>query len=300
LDLQTHTLIPEAEHIWMASRSEAELAEYMHISVDLLRQAGFAPTGITQPCYFHGDRQAYSNAVLAALRPQEPDPDGTVTFYFVDFEESAPPVPPHPVVVLDREKREAVVSILAYAGDDFWNTQYLQSDLTGLQAADMLITADGQGGRLVELLRGDAWAVLVTHWQSLYSNGKREGLAGLDEVASRLARNFGPRLLWVTNSEIARYRVAEESTQITPLDGDTLQLDALFACPDFTLTLQSPALGAEAITDVEVVQEGSVHALAHDGATDNLMASASWRQAGEGITVCFDLQPGTQTLRLRR
>ena len=49
---------------------------------------------------------------------------------------------------------------------------------------------------------------MVTHWQSLYSNGSRQGLAGLDEVASRLARTFGPRLLWMTNGQIARYRVA--------------------------------------------------------------------------------------------
>ncbi len=85
-------------------------------------------------------------------------------------------------------------------------------------------------------MRGGAWATFCTHWQSQYANGSRQGLAGLEVVAQRLADTFGPRLLWMTNSEMARYRAAEEALQTTWLDENTLQLDAAFACPDFTLT----------------------------------------------------------------
>lgn len=299
LDLQSLELIPEPEHIWMESRSEAELARYMSESVNILRQVGFEPTGITQPCFFHGDRAAYSNAVLTAIRPQSANPDGTVTFYFVDFEASAPPVPPHPVVVLDREKREAVISILAYADDAFWNTQY-PTGPTGVESADYYITADGQKGRLVELIEGDAWAVFVTHWQSLYANGKRHGLTGLDETAARLNRIFGPRLLWMTNGEISRYRAAEETTTFTVVDAETIQVDALFACADFTFTLPASAVGAQAIEGVEVVREGKVQPLTGDTASKGLIAHASWRQGEDGLTICFDLQAGGQSLRLRR
>jgi hypothetical protein len=284
----------------MVDRTQAELDEYMQLSVDLLRQAGFAPTGITQPCFFNGDRDRYAKAVLSAFRPAQEDPDGTVTFYFIDFQEGEPPLPPHPITLLDREKREAVVSILAYADDFFWNTQFPATALTGLQAADNLITADGEAGRLADLIRSDSWTVFVTHWQCLYANGSRHGLIGLDEVGGRLNRTFGPRLLWVTNSEIARYRVAEETTQITPLDGDTIQVDALFACPDFTFTLQSPAVGEKTIMGVEVVRQGNTRALTQDTASDGLMAPASWRQIGDRITFSFDLQAGTQLLRLHR
>jgi hypothetical protein len=264
--------------------------------VGILRQAGFEPTGITQPCYFHGDRAAYSNAVLTAMRPTTTPAEGTVTFYFVDFEGGALPVPPHPIVVLDRERREAVISILAYADDAFWNTQY-PTGPDGMTAADALITADGQAGRLVELIQGDAWAVFVTHWQSIYSNGKRQGLAGLDEVAARLNRTFGPRLLWMTNGEISRYRAAEETTTITRIDDDTFQVHALFACPDFTFSLPSATVGE--VQGAEVVQQGTAQPLTRDGG-DGLMAHSSWRQAADGLTVCFDLQAGTQTLRLTR
>ncbi|MEZ4869432.1 MAG: hypothetical protein R3C14_49370 [Caldilineaceae bacterium] len=301
LDLQTHTLIPAAaEHIWMADRTQAELAEYMRVAVDLLRQANFDPTGITQPCFFEGDRDAYAHAVLEALRPAATDPDGFVTFYFVDFQPEEPPLPPSPVVVLDRAKSEAVVSILCNANDYFWNTQY-PNVTSATEAADQFITADGQAGRLVDLIRGDAWAVMVTHWQSLNSNGTRQGLAGLDEVAGRLTRAFGPRLLWLTNSEIARYRVAEETTQITPLTDDTIQLEAAFACPDFTLTLSSPTLDTAPVTGVEIMSQGQSQMLTQDpSGDDQMLSSSSWRRRTDGVTVCFDLQRGVQSLRLRR
>jgi hypothetical protein len=306
LDLKTHLLIPEAEHLWMANRTQAELAEYMSTAMDLLRQAGFAPTGITQPCFFKGDRPAYDRAVLEAIRLDGGDPAGTVAFYFINFNPDVPPVPPHPVTLLDREKGEAVVSMLAYADDYFWNLQY--PDPPGfLQMADELITADGQAGRLVELLRGGAWATFVTHWQSLYSNGSRQGLAGLDAVASRLAHNFGERLLWMTNGEMARYRAAEEACQFTPLGSNAIQIDSAFGCPDFTLPLQSPknrgpypkkrvpstALAEERVSQVEVttpsgaVQTLAPEPLAGDGLppkNGGLLSPATWRQVGDRIT----------------
>ena len=68
----------------MNSRSRAELSEYMSTAVGLLRQAGFAPTGITQPVTFKGDRPAYNQATLEAIRPPAGDPNGTVAFYFID------------------------------------------------------------------------------------------------------------------------------------------------------------------------------------------------------------------------
>jgi len=320
LDLKTHHLIPEAEHLWMANRTQAELAEYMRTAVDLLRQAGFAPTGITQPCFFKGDRPAYDRAVLEAVRldggnpleskgdPLESwgNPAGTVAFYFIDFNPDVPPVPPHPVTLLDREKGEAVVSILAYAEDYFWNLQYPQPPGC-LQMADELITVDGQAGRLVELIRGGAWATFCSHWQSLYSNGSRQGLAGVDAVAGRLARTFGARLLWVTNSQIARYRAAEEACQFTPLDGRAIQIDSAFGCPDFTLTLRSQAFAEQRVSRVELVTpSGAVQTLAPDPLEgDGLLSPAAWRQVGDritpstsGVTACFDLQRGIQVLRL--
>jgi hypothetical protein len=292
LDLKTRQMIPEAEHLWMNARSQAELSEYMSLATSLLRQAGFNPTGITQPVTFKGDRPSYNQAVLDAIRPPTSDPAGTVAFYFIDFWEEKPPVPPHPVVVLDREKGEAVVSILAYADDYFWNSQY-PNQPGYLEMADGLITADGQSGRLVELMRAGAWATFCTHWQSQYSNGSRQGLAGLEVVAERLANTFGARLLWMTNSEIARYRAAEETLQTTWLDERTLQLDAAFDCPDFTLTLAGRPVGRVELT----APRGTVQVLQPASGGDGLMPSSAWQTNGERLTACFDLKRGVQTLK---
>ena len=277
----------------MNGRSQAELSEYMSAAVDLLRQAGFAPSGITQPVTFKGDRPAYDRAVLEAIRSPGGDPAGTAAFYFIDFCPQKAPVPPHPVTLLDRERGEAVVSMLAYADDYFWNSQY-PNPPSAMEMADELITADGQAGRLVELLRAGAWATFCTHWQSQYSNGSRQGLAGLEEVARRLADTFGGRLLWMTNSAMARYRAAEEALRPTWLDERTLQLDSAFACPDFTLTL-----AGRAAERVEVAPaQGAVAALRRADTGDSLMAPGSWQTDGERLTACFDLQRGVQALRV--
>ncbi|MGD0005317.1 MAG: hypothetical protein ABSE06_13935 [Anaerolineaceae bacterium] len=302
LDLKTRHLLPEPEHIWMAGRNRAELSDYMGTAVGLLRQAGFTPTGITQPCYFKGDRPSYDQAVLEAIRPPGGDPAGTAAFYFIDFCPDKAPVPPHPVVLLNRERGEAVVSMLAYADDYFWNSQYPNPPGV-VEMADELITTDGKAGRLVELMQAGAWATFCTHWQSQYSNGSRQGLAGLEEVARRLANTFGARLLWMTNGEMARYRAAEEALRTTWLDECTLQLDSAFACPDFTLTLSVQALAGpgQAVKRVELASgQGAIVALrrAATGAGDGLMAPGSWQPDGERLTVCFDLQRGMQALKL--
>ncbi len=202
-----------------------------------------------------------------------------------------PPVPPHPVVVLDREKSRGGGQHPDLCERLLLETQY-PSDIDYRQRADQFITADGQAGRLVDLVRSDAWAVFVTHWQSLYSNGARQGLAGLDEVAARLARTFGPRLLWMTNSQIARYRAVEEACQITPMAGNAIRLDSPFACPDFTLTLQFPDFVGDRMPGVELAGQGNAQSLTREPVHDGQLMPGFWRQDGDRITVCFDLRPG--------
>jgi hypothetical protein len=296
LDLRTRALLPQPEHEWMAGRTRAELAEYFGAALQLLRAAGFAPAGITQPCHFHGSREDYARATLDAIRAIGGPP---VTFYFIDGQFDGPPVQPPEVVLLDRERGEAVVSILAYSDDHFWLTQRTLCR-SAAQAADEYITPGGEGGRLVELASADAWLIFVTHWQSLYSDGSAEGLAALDEVGARLTGTYGARLTWLTLGEVARYRAASEGCRIEAQrrgDGWAITLDSAFGCPDFTISLDAGGAG-ESWDRVSLATSVGDQALRR-GAGAGLLEPGTWRGAGGRLSLCFDLRRGRQIIHVQ-
>jgi hypothetical protein len=298
LDLETYTLLPQSEHEWMAARTVPELKAYFGAALAILKQAGFEPNGITQPVAFDGSRSEYARAVLEAIRDIGGPP---VTYYFIDGHFDPPPVPDHEVVLLDRARGEAVVSIYAYCNDYFWPTQRV-TRRRAEQVVDELISADGRGGRLGELADANTWLTLVCHWQTLYSDGSREGLKALDQAAARLERAHGSRLLWLTLSEIARYRAASEACRIDARPtgkGWAIEIDSTFDCPDFTISLtagdskRASVEGAQLTYAVAPAQD-----LLRDVANGGLLASTSWQQDAERICVCFDLRQGKQTIFL--
>ena len=294
LDLRTETLLPQSEHDWMAERSRDELTAYFGAALSILKAAGFAPAGITQPCSFNGSRADYAAATLDSIRAIGGPP---ATYYFIDGYFGPPPIPEPEVVLLDRARGEAVVSIIALCNDYFWPTQRVTSR-RAQQVVNGLITADGHGGRLAELAAADAWLIFVCHWQTLYSDGSREGLAALDEAAARLERHHGPRLLWMTTGEIARYRTASVGCMIDvsrTTAGWAIALDAAIACPDFTCSVP---LAESAVSYVSHEVNGNTQVLSHAAQDGGLLPSRSWQQNGDRIALCFDLQRGPQTIHL--
>ena len=60
------------------------------------------------------------------------------------------------------------------------------------------LTPDGRGGKIREVLDAGGWPVILTHWQSLFSNGLETGLAVLDALvgpAPDLARQGSGQIL---------------------------------------------------------------------------------------------------------
>ena len=104
---------------------------------------------------------------------------------------------------------------------------------------DKFITEDGQRGRLVEVIARGEPALMLAHWTGIYFNGAETGFAIFREVVKRLHAHFD-HLVWMKLSEVARYWAAKELTAISR-SGDTLDFRAPFACPDFTVRLESPA-----------------------------------------------------------
>lgn len=59
-----------------------------------------------------------------------------------------------------------------------------------------LITADGKDGQIIRVLETGGWPILISHWQSLMSNGLDTGLRILDEVGRRIGEHLSDRVEW--------------------------------------------------------------------------------------------------------
>jgi hypothetical protein len=297
LDLASGALVGESEQAWMAEQDLAGLTAYMSAATRLLREAGFISAGITQPVSFSGSRADYARATLEAVRSVGGPP---VTFFFIDEYTDGPPFREPEVVLLDRERGEAVVDIGNTCPEFCWFTQQPEGRQAD-ETADRFITADGASGRLVDLIANDAWLILVCHWQSLYSDGTRAGLLALDEAWTRLARHQGSRLHWMKTSDIARYQAASATCDIAVQvveGGIELRLDAAFACPDFTFTVCVPDenwICREVSFEDEQGRSIALTPMPDDAA---LLAPQSWRRVPDGIAICLELQSGRQRLRL--
>ena len=77
--------------------------------------------------------------------------------------------------------------------------------------ADAYLTADGRGGRLAQLHTAGTPMVMVTHWNSLFSNGRRTGLRIHNEVCRRVQGSLDGQVQWTHCSELARIIAAQDS-----------------------------------------------------------------------------------------
>jgi hypothetical protein len=82
--------------------------------------------------------------------------------------------------------------------------------------ADTLITADGQRGQIPDCLAKGGWPILITHWQSLASNGLFTGLRVLDEVGKRVNAHLSDRVEWKSFEEILHIVVADKESYPKP------------------------------------------------------------------------------------
>ena len=93
-----------------------------------------------------------------------------------------------------------------------WKRKYGEMDLVYFQSiADAYLTADGRRGRLAQLHTAGTPMAMVTHWQSLFSNGRRTGLRILNEVCRRVQGSLGEQVQWTHCSELARIIAAQDS-----------------------------------------------------------------------------------------
>jgi len=199
-DYQRHLF----EDTWISQAPLEEIIEYFTLAFQILRNVGIEATGITSPWVSGIDvEQKYAHALAEA---QWNVFKRKLTWYFLHAVDDTENPLQCAITYKDDVRGQVVVSVPSNGGDIFWSmeqptqTDRLKYINTGI---DRLVSNDGRTGRIRQLIESGQPVVLVTHWQSLYTQGTELGLEGLIALAERIQKVFGSSLEWVTCSEMA-------------------------------------------------------------------------------------------------
>lgn len=285
LDLATMRPLALKEDAWVAQQDEATLTAYIGRALQILRNVGLNPTGVTSPWATGREvEDRYASAIATALRDVCAI---RVGWYFLHVDQRSPTVAPR-LMHLNPAAGTALVSLVSGGTDrpnayDFaWRTQFGEP-----AAIDAEIAPDGTSGRLAELFHHGSPLVFHTHWQSLFSNGSGAGLDAFEDVCQRINRTWGDRIRWTTARELALFSVARAATRVTGGgDGHALRLTAPFSCAAFTCSIPVPR-GAAVLTcdgrPLEQVPEG-----------EGAMQEGTWRREGARARICLALSDGME------
>ena len=266
-------------------RSADFLADYMAYALKILKNVGLPCEGLTTPGGFgNRSREALSLGTLQAVRDVY---SAEIPHYFrhlfTDDRSVVPRV--ENASGLDTDDPQCVVSIIGCTGDWFGGWDGLTPG-----SVDRFITEDLQGGRLPEVIDKGEPALLVCHWPGIYYNGDGLGFSIFKEIVRRVHARYD-NLLWMKNSEIARYWAAKELTRVEYEPG-RITLTAPFACEDYTLQVASRSDAAPTFTC-----EGEETRL-NEVSTRLNLTGGTFHRDGEQTSICFSLAKGETVVRL--
>jgi hypothetical protein len=207
LNLETGGFFPESETAWSQHQTQETLTPYLIRQLELLRDAGIDATGVTSPWVFGIQvEHEYVPSIVAAQRAVY---GRTFSWYFLHMLFQRPNARPW---IAHRDAESTLVSIPALIDDFWWDT--IDSPRTDAEyvgeITDRMLTADGRSGKIRTVLDAGGWPIILTHWQSLFSNGLESGLAVLDELGRRVTEHLADEVEWSSFSEIAG-RVAAQA-----------------------------------------------------------------------------------------
>jgi hypothetical protein len=199
------------EDVWISKAPLDEVIDYFTLAFTIHKNVGINSTGITSPWVSGFDVEKKYAEALSAAQAKVWARD--VTWYFlwsVDWK-----APRSLSIEFDDSSRQrSVVSVPANAPDVFWSMELptLEERKTFIKGnIDRLISEDGRTGRIRDLIEGGYPVILLTHWQSLYTQGTALGLEGLETLLARIQKVFGNTMEWVTCSERANRLVRQQA-----------------------------------------------------------------------------------------
>ena len=200
------------EDEWVARATVGEMTDYIALGLEILQHVGLPATGVTSPWNTGiGNEQDYARAIgNAQWRVHR----RAVTWYFLHMLGDRPPQGPA-VRHRDPDTGQAVVSIPANTGDPFWDTQRPAANTrraarsAARSGVDALLSANGRSGRIPDVIAHRCPVTILTHWQSLFSDGSYAGLRGLAMLLKRLRQVYGGDVRWTRCSELAAQAARE-------------------------------------------------------------------------------------------
>ena len=201
VDLATGGALSMNERDWASTQDRTTLTPYISKALEILKDAGFSPIGVTSPWDFgievEGEYEAaISRAVFDTCGSNE-------AWFFLRQLRNVPKA--RPWVALSEEGR-TLVAIPGTLKDCNWRTINCPdtSDEYVSRAADEILTEDGKSGEFVRVLESGGYPIMLMHWQGLMSNGLGTGLRILDEVARRINLHYSDKVEWMSFEEIMR------------------------------------------------------------------------------------------------
>ena len=214
---------------WSQDKSADELGSYMAFALRVLKEAGLSCEGITTPGGF-GSRNM-DNLAKGTLEAVRDVFKAEIPHFFRDVI-TDPGISVEPqlfhVSGLDTTDPRCSVHIIGCTDDWFGGWDGISPG-----NPDLFISEDLQKGRLVDVIDKGEPAILVCHWPGIYFNGERTGFSIFKQVVSRLNRKYN-NLIWMKNSEIARYWAAKKLTDIVSQDNE-ITFKAPFGTNRFTV-----------------------------------------------------------------
>jgi hypothetical protein len=201
------------ENDWSKTQDRTTLTPYIAKALSILKDAGFDAIGATSHWMFgiNVEEEYY-----AALSKAVYDVTGSKNAWvFLRGLRDTPNAKPW--VALEEDGR-TLIAIPPTTRDKMWQTidSTETSDEYVNRIADELITADGKEGEYIRVLETGGFPILITHWQSLMSNGLGTGLRILDEVARRINEHLSDKVEWMTFREIMELVLADKENYPKP------------------------------------------------------------------------------------
>ena len=198
------------EDVWITKAPIEEIIDYFVLAFTIHKNVGINSTGITSPWVSGIDVEKKYAEALSAAQAKVWERD--ITWYFLWSVDWGAPRRMS-IEFMDPSQHRSVVSVPANAPDVFWSMelptleerkQFIKGNI------DHLISEDGRTGRIRELIDGGFPVILLTHWQSLYTQGTGLGLEGLQTLLERIQKVFGNTMEWVKCSERADRLVRQQ------------------------------------------------------------------------------------------